>query len=172
MTMGSETGFNFNNLKARLHNKVFLSLLKGDFLLDTFYEIFKKKRTAHLFVKVVMDPYLAQQLKSAYIVTRTLTDYGFLTTTVECFPCEQMGETGELLLRQQRDQQHEKEVKEGSLLKREEGSIEQVGRAVLNHFNLVDQDKRQAEGAFRERLPVGKLEEGEETLTRRYQSKY
>jgi hypothetical protein len=42
-------------------------------------------------------------------------------------------------------------------LKREEVNIEDTRRIALNRFNNVDEDKRMAEEAYRERRPVGKI---------------
>jgi len=45
-------------------------------------------------------------------------------------------------------------------LKREEGGIEGIRRIVINQTTAVDEDRREAEGAFLERRPVNKIEEG------------
>jgi hypothetical protein len=70
-----------------------------------------------------------------------------------------MGAAGEEAIRREIDR--ERDVRESSLLKREEGNIEVTRRIVLNRMNEVDQDKRIAEEVYNERRPVGKIEEGE-----------
>jgi hypothetical protein len=62
--------------------------------------------------------------------------------------------------------------KESYLLKSEENNSQQVRNMVLNKFNQVDGEAMIAEEIFKERRPLGKIEEGEETFTRKFNSKY
>lgn len=65
------------------------------------------------------------------------------------------------------DKQHQKE---SYLLKAEESNSQQVRNIVLNRFNQVDGEAIIAEELYRERKPLGKIEEGEETFTRKFRS--
>lgn len=62
--------------------------------------------------------------------------------------------------------------KESYLLKSEENNSQQVRNMVLNRFNQVDGEAMIAEEIFKERRPLGKMEEGEETFTRKFASRY
>ncbi len=68
--------------------------------MDHLYETMKKKRTAQLLIKLVNDPYQENQIKFAYLLLKSSTDFGLLIKLIGCFICDQMGEAGELAIRQ------------------------------------------------------------------------
>lgn len=84
--MGADAGFNFTTLKAKLKSKIFLNV-RGEFFLDHLYETLKKKRIVTLSIKLINDVYLENQVRYAYLVMRTPTDFGFIEKAVSCFLC-------------------------------------------------------------------------------------
>jgi hypothetical protein len=70
-------------------------------LLDHLYETMKKKRTTTLYIKLINDSYQENQFRYAYLLLKTHTDYGLLEKSLSCFLCEQMGEVGEQIIREE-----------------------------------------------------------------------
>lgn len=54
---------------------------------------------AHLFLKLINDPYLEHQVRYAYLIVKTSTDFGELYRVVGCFICEKMGDEGRQTIR-------------------------------------------------------------------------
>ena len=85
---------------------------------------------------------------------------------------DQMGSAGEEAVRRDyaQEREREREGQQSYLLKAEEGT--DLKKIVFNRFNEVDAEAIIAGDAYRERRPMGKIEEGEETFTRRFQSRH
>lgn len=133
--MSKETGFSFTTLKAKLKNKIFINV-KGEFLLDQLDETCKKKMVTSIEIKLINDSYQEQHCKLAYLLLKTHTDYGLLIKSLSCYLCEQMGEEGERII--QEELLH-KEPNYSSLLKNEEGGLQDVKRVILNR--VADREK-------------------------------
>lgn len=90
----------------------------------------------------------------SYLIAKSENDCGYTIGVNYCHICEQMGKEGDQLIRRQIA--NDKQARESTLLKRQEG-IEETRRLMLNRLNEVDEDKRIAEAAYKERKPVGKI---------------
>jgi hypothetical protein len=82
----SESGFAFNTLKSKLSNKIFFNL-RGDYLINPLHEMFKKKRTGVLEIKIITDPYVPSKVRRSYILLTIHTDFGNIQNIVQCFLC-------------------------------------------------------------------------------------
>ena len=131
MVMGGQSGYNYNTIRAKLRSKVFLNI-KCEDLLDHFHEILKKKRSSDILIKLVTDPYVENQIRYTYLLSKTQLEFGTLFKVISCFICEQMGESGTLAARQELALEREREFRESSLLKREEGSLEEVKLSLIH----------------------------------------
>jgi hypothetical protein len=161
------TPYSYPALRAKLRNRLFLNVA-GDFFLGHLHEALKKKKPVELRLRNVYDRYVENQLQGTYLLVESQMDYGTLLTAVGGFLSDQMGSAGEEAVR--RDYAQEREGQQSYLLKAEEGT--DLKKIVFNRFNEVDAEAIIAGDAYRERRPMGKIEEGEETFTRRFQSRH
>lgn len=163
------TPYSYPALRAKLRNRLFLNVA-GEYFLGHLHEALKKKKAVELRLRNVYDRYVENQLQGTYLLVESQMDYGSLQTAVGSFLSDQMGSAGEEAVRRDYAQEREREGQQSYLLKAEEGT--DLKKIVFNRFNEVDAEAIIAGDAYRERRPMGKIEEGEETFTRRFQSRH
>ena len=170
MPLLNNCNYNFNFLKSKFVGRMIVYIPGGPKFIHRLRELAKKKGEAQLVIKVLKDSGEQTSFRRTFLVMMMQTDYGIIQHVSLCYLCEYMvqavehcRQTRELVRRREQD-------REINLLKKEEsGPLVEMKRVVINSvFGEVGVEKRQAEDAYRERRMIGKLEEGEETITRKF----